>query len=726
MKSPKRKADAVSPHESLDESPHKRARSETIDDTANKQHDNSHSSSELSDEDDELSIALSNPQARPPAARDIQNEAAPLKELPESWVKADAADQMIMRMKVSHKSYAQIGQEWKRMTGAKPAKGMLLDRWQRLKKLPVTSAANGQTSEPKVTGQSLKDSDDTSMLPNTKVRPSSPAISGPSDKPSDIVLERLATVAENSKSAVGDSTHKPSDANSILSKSAAIPSKTASAAPASDDNAEQDLPQSWEQADAGDQLIVKMRTFKYAWPRIEKAWQKLTGKEPAEGALENRYMCIKDLVVKPGRSARTDKHKRAEPTLGTPRKRKAKAGPSLESLDDPLVESSDESSDGPSNEPNRKRTKPAAKQPENGILEAESSDESDGNLEQSTSGAQSTAEAADLMVVEMRERGCTFPEISRAWAERTGLTRVPETLRKRYDRIKGDYATKLKSTAQTSSNSGKRKAKATSPDEHSYDSSLKRRKPKTESPRISETPVKRNMDRGKRKHSVKYADSTTDEDELFAAPVEPVATTPAKRNAGRAAKVNRSDPEWLVTNEKSPLAYEDLHAEFSDPKTYENFTKSDWEDLRETLPPDIAINPDGYSIPMAFFKYDADFRRGIREFQEDLASGRLDPQWQADAAQAMEERARGEFDAYKENQFEAFWGQKQKSSVHNALAGESTKIKLEFLIQNGIFKVGDYLSYSRTIGRGKSGVLVEKDCKVSAVLDLCPESFLTL
>lgn len=36
--------------------------------------------------------------------------------------------------------------------------------------------------------------------------------------------------------------------------------------------------------------------------------------------------------------------------------------------------------------------------------------------------------------------------------------------------------------------------------------------------------------------------------------------TPTKRTAApRAAKVNRSDPEWLVTNEKSPLAYENLH-----------------------------------------------------------------------------------------------------------------------------------------------------------------------
>lgn len=36
--------------------------------------------------------------------------------------------------------------------------------------------------------------------------------------------------------------------------------------------------------------------------------------------------------------------------------------------------------------------------------------------------------------------------------------------------------------------------------------------------------------------------------------------TPTKRTiTPRAAKVNRNDPEWLVTNEKSPLAHDDLH-----------------------------------------------------------------------------------------------------------------------------------------------------------------------
>jgi hypothetical protein len=197
------------------------------------------------------------------------------------------------------------------------------------------------------------------------------------------------------------------------------------------------------------------------------------------------------------------------------------------------------------------------------------------------------------------------------------------------------------------------------------------------------------------------------------------SATPNKRqSAPRAAKVNRQDPFWLTTNEKSPLANEDLYTELSDPKTYENFTKSDWDDLRECLPPDVPLSADGYSIPIDFFKYDPEFRRGIREFQEDLSTGRLDPAWQASAAEAMEERARGEFDAYKENQFEEFWGQKQKLDW-KAVAGESAKLKLDVMVQNGVFQVGDFLSYSRAMRTANGRLLVEKDCQVCFPFPFC-------
>ena len=730
----KRKVDSTSLVQSSDTPPHKRARSEEPDDTAGRQNGFAHLSDTFSDDNPEPSSLLH-------AAPNKENEASPPGDLPQTWDQAGAADKMLVEMKENIKvPWARIQQAWEQLTGEKPEKSMLQDRYRRLKEIMAHKGAStvGGTVDFEVAEEPLETADSISTLPTNGLRPLNPVNSGPSES---------------------------SLADSRLSEAPSQPSEDTNAAPAAtpvdEVSPEKELPQSWEQADPGDQLLVQMKTGRKAWVRIEEAWKELTGETPVEGALRERYMRIKHLVKCPetnGASTHTypveistldgasdqATSRRVRLTFEKTGKRKAGAE-SEKSLDKILDETPDKPPEKlakPSTMMTRRKslgkakteqrdgdfaTKFQGEEPSDAKVEEESLDESNQTLEHSTGmlspakcsqttpevvgGSQphDAAETADGMLVEMRERGCDWVEISKAWTERTGLTRAPDTLRKRYSRIKNSSTMKLKSITQATS---KRKAKVTSPDGQS----AKRRKSAGETAGVVESPMRRNMDRGKRKSSVKYAESTTDEDELYAAPVEPVTTTPNKRNAGRAAKVNRNDPEWLVTNEKSPLATENLHAEYSDPKTYENFTKSDWEDLRETLPPNIPINPDGYSIPMEFFKYDPDFRRGIREFQEDLASGRLDPKWQADAAQAMEERARGEFDAYKEDQFEAFWGQKQKLD-HDALAGESTRIKLDMLIQNDVFKVGDYFSYSRVFGRGKNGVLVEKDCKVGEVFD---------
>ena len=101
-----------------------------------------------------------------------------------------------------------------------------------------------------------------------------------------------------------------------------------------------------------------------------------------------------------------------------------------------------------------------------------------------------------------------------------------------------------------------------------------------------------------------------------------------------------------------------------------------------------------------------------REYQEDLEAGRYEPEWLAEAGQAMEERAAGKFDKYKEDQFEEFWGQKQKIDLR-ALAGDSTKTKLEQLLRDGFIKVGDEFSYRRVFGApGAPKIMVEKDVKV--------------
>ena len=752
----KRKADITSPPETSEELPRKRARSENTAAISEEQNGNSRSSKDYLNDIVELSVHAANPLNQSPAALSKENknkdQNAPPTGLHERWDQLNAADSILMKLKDGTKlAWTRIEQLWERETGERPAEGALQDRYKQLKGITARSKnTTGGEAQIEAVEKSLKSPAKVPVHRASEVKIPSPAISKSSRLSSGAIIHEA--------------------------KSAGNPMENGSGSPAIQFTPEQDLPQSWVQASPGDQLIVGMRTSRKPWTKIEEAWEKLTGKPPAKGAVQERYELLKDFVMPPNSkhtntttntSDHADSWRAKSMFRGSP-KRKARAEIEEESLDEDPDQDLDQdlnnlpkhfsnptrrgtrgaadelarpnAPDAPSDGPATKREKTTTAKPSDGMAEAGSSDESDeiskpsrvvaksakNSLVRPTvaanSGPNDTAQTADEMLVEMREKGCNWVEISQAWTEKTGLTHAPETLRRRYPRIKDGSASKLKSVTSTSN---KRDVKAAPTDEVSYRSSIRRSKAAVESPRDAGTPIKRNMDRGKRKSFVKYTDSTTDEDELYAAPTESaIATsTPAKPRAGRAAKINRNDPEWLVTNEKSRLASEDLHAEFSNPKTYENFTKSDWEDLRETLPSNVPFNPDGYSIPITFFKYDPDFRRGIREFQEDLASGRLDPKWQAEAAEAMEARARGDFDAYKEDQFEAFWGQKQKLN-HAVLAGESTTIKLDLLIQNEIFKVGDYFSYTRVIGRGKNGVLIEKDCKVSEIFELCPASWL--
>jgi hypothetical protein len=52
------------------------------------------------------------------------------------------------------------------------------------------------------------------------------------------------------------------------------------------------------------------------------------------------------------------------------------------------------------------------------------------------------------------------------------------------------------------------------------------------------------------------------------------------------------------------------------------------------------------------------FRTDVAKFQADLANGHLGKTWQAAARQAVVERASGEYDEWKAEEAEAWWGQK--------------------------------------------------------------------
>lgn len=107
------------------------------------------------------------------------------------------------------------------------------------------------------------------------------------------------------------------------------------------------------------------------------------------------------------------------------------------------------------------------------------------------------------------------------------------------------------------------------------------------------------------------------------------------------------------------------------------------------------------------------------------------------------ERADGKFDNWKEKEFEQFWGQKQK--LHYAsYAGEARQVKLETMVEHGLFCKGDIWTYARVFDVGQKDkpsyardffvgekgdsdtILIEKEIKVCIRSPICLGSILTL
>lgn len=125
-----------------------------------------------------------------------------------------------------------------------------------------------------------------------------------------------------------------------------------------------------------------------------------------------------------------------------------------------------------------------------------------------------------------------------------------------------------------------------------------------------------------------------------------------------------------------------------------------------------AENPVIPPLSQEFLRYSNNWRDGVRQYQSDLEQGKYEPEWLRQAAQAMEERAAGKFDKWKEQEFEQFWGQKQKLS-HGVIAGTTTRVKLMTLVEHKVVQVGDVWKFTRVFRMKTGGTLhIEKEIKV--------------
>ncbi|KAL1619261.1 hypothetical protein SLS56_010204 [Neofusicoccum ribis] len=237
---------------------------------------------------------------------------------------------------------------------------------------------------------------------------------------------------------------------------------------------------------------------------------------------------------------------------------------------------------------------------------------------------------------------------------------------------------------------------------------------------------------------------TTYQEEDSDAEFEPAPST-ASKNKMPASQTKRGgargiwSSDHLLQDPKSKLAKVDItvrlhinpnshsshtwQAILKDPRAWSSLNPEQQSKIISLLPNAPALNPDPGNptvslpnIPQQVLACNSAFKADIAMFQDDLSEGRLDPDWQHDGLVAMERRARGEFDAWKEAEMESFWGQKQKLS-YDVVAGESSKIKLEALVAAGCWEVGDVWLYTRTFGKGKGQMKVEKEATITSITE---------
>ncbi|CAI7564530.1 unnamed protein product [Penicillium viridicatum] len=197
-------------------------------------------------------------------------------------------------------------------------------------------------------------------------------------------------------------------------------------------------------------------------------------------------------------------------------------------------------------------------------------------------------------------------------------------------------------------------------------------------------------------------------------------TSSRARTPRRPAARGKWSEEQLLTSDKSLLIDLDLVKLLARPEAWNSLEESDKREILALLPPDVhpeaqaaSDDPDAKipPIPDSFIRYSNNWRDGIRQFQLDLQNGRYDPEWLRQAQEAREQRENGDFDDFKEREYEQFWGQKQKVG-RDATAGESARVKMGTLINEGVIQLGDIWKFYYVYGRGPGRIVVEKEVRV--------------
>ncbi|KAJ5936081.1 hypothetical protein N7454_005379 [Penicillium verhagenii] len=201
------------------------------------------------------------------------------------------------------------------------------------------------------------------------------------------------------------------------------------------------------------------------------------------------------------------------------------------------------------------------------------------------------------------------------------------------------------------------------------------------------------------------------------------AGSPAKKTPRKSAARGKWSEEHLLTSDKSLLIDTDLVKLLASSAAWHVLEEDEKRQILDLLPVDTHPNPDPPEdnpnapippLPDSFVRYSNNWRDGIRQFQLDLQNGRYDPEWLRQADEARQQRENGDFDTFKEREYEEFWGQKQKLDK-SLPAGESGKVKLATLVDEGVIRIGDVWRFNYVYGKGAERIFIDKEARVTEI-----------
>lgn len=142
----------------------------------------------------------------------------------------------------------------------------------------------------------------------------------------------------------------------------------------------------------------------------------------------------------------------------------------------------------------------------------------------------------------------------------------------------------------------------------------------------------------------------------------PARSPPARKSTSRVF-----DPTYITTNSTSRLGRADIYHMLLEDEAWTSLSPSQQTTLISMLPDStenqqllarIGAGETGKDTRPQWLMASNVFRDEVAKFKDDLTNGHLAKTWQAAAKQAVVERAAGEYDAWKAEEAEAWWGQK--------------------------------------------------------------------